>query len=346
MRKWQFTGYAWALLVLLCSSAAGNGWGSGMYHVPLIEAATAMDEDGRLQRIERGAPVYVKFKNGEAQTSVRWQERPYERRVTLPRKALPAQLEGFRLYQEMRFDQAKRALEAEAAEERDRLVRNWKWVLAGHASLLAEPGAYDASIRLYESAAAELATPFAMYGAYFAARAMLAKDEYTAARERLDRLRRQSPPHDPAQDVLFDTYLLPNEELAAWSGSVPDLGEAVARIDRLIEAIVARERMSEDADDETKAAAMYAEARARADLWHHLPDKFYDWPRPERAVALMLETVKRFPDTKAAERAYYHYVFRYAGGEVESEEDIQWQDEHLRRMFFEKYPDSDLLEAK
>jgi hypothetical protein len=310
-----------------------------------VKAVTAVDSAGNSLALEQGTPVYVSFGEDGMETSVRWKTRPFERRVTLQREALPAELSGFRLYHEGEFDRAMKVLASEAEGSADPLVRNWKWILAGHAQLLAEPGAYDAAVALYDRAAEPAGEEFAEYAAYFAARATLASGDFAAALARLERLR-DATGGALDSNVLFSTYPQPNDQMAGWSVHLPNLDKAIPALKGLIKAMDARAGLPEDAGDAAMAEAMYVEAKAREDVFEALPEGFYDWPRPDDAVALLMETVEQFPETDAAERAYRDYVFTYQRTVDDADGDPEEERARLRQMFLEKFPASDLLEGE
>lgn len=342
MHSWK-SFFATTALCFVCSAEVwANGWGSGQNFVPLIEDIIAEDTTGERLPLHRGTPIHVSFGEGNLKTSVRWETRPYEREVTVPRQSLPEELAGFRQYHEGEFEQAETLLASEAADADDSLIRNWKWILAGHAHLLAEPESYDAAIAYYARAAQSPEDAFAEHGAYFAARALLATEDYRSALARLTQAHEWQP--DGLNDtVLFSTYPQSNSELAAWSVHLPKLDEAIPALKDLIETIDAREALPIDAKDVEIAEAMYAEANAREALFLVMPDRFYDIPRPTRAPELLLEIVERFPDTDTAERAYKDYVFTYERI-VEYEGDPKDEEERLRKIFLKKYPASDLVE--
>lgn len=344
MSRFPFTAVTTALcLAFSFEPALGNGWASGLNHVPLVEAATAVDSAGNQLDLDRGSPVYVTLTDDEIETSVRWPTRPFERAVKLPRSALPEKLQAYRSYRDEDFGLASRLFQSEAETSLDPLVRNWKWILAGHAKLLFDPDAYEDAVALYDRAAHQPHQTFSEYGAYFAFRAMLASGEYSEALSRLRRLTSVIG-NDLEDNVLFSTYPLSNDRLAGWSVNLPKLDNATVALSVFIDVVNAREQLPDDAGSAALAAAMYAEAEAREELYAALPEGFYDYPHSKEAVDLLQRIVNRYPHTRAAELAYRDYLFTYERLGCEPGGDHSKVADTLRTKFLEKFPESDLLD--
>lgn len=329
------------LFLGLASTTAANGWGSGLNFVPVIEETLATDETGNQMTLNSGTPVYLKPTDGVLDTWIRWEERPSERRVQIPRTALPQRLEGFRAYQRREFRRSTLLLESEAAAETHPLVRSWKYILAGHSHLLADSADYAGAIRLYRLVAQNPSNAFRADAQHLVVRALLNQKQYEEAREALvtlSRLLKDAPFHG---GVLFSTYPL-HSPVTAWvmgrRGGVEESLEALDAFMDAKKAFASRDDAREDSED---AEICYQLALATEGLWRVFPERFFDNTRAWHVPPLLELTFKDYPATEAAAKAYYHWLYYQQPWDFDGEQ-IEWerQQKELMERFLARYPDS------
>jgi len=338
----MFRRIAFGVGLTLCIAPDGvaNGWASGQNFVPAVQEAVAFDDAGGTLTVERGTPIYIHPNHAELETWLRWNERPSERRVQLDRAALPATLEGFRAYQRGDFEDSADLLESEARTESDAMVQTWKFILAGHSTLLADPSAGDKAVKRYRAATDVQDNPFHAHAHYFVFRALLHAEHLREAREALVALQEAIGGDGFEWIVLYSTY--PQQSpLTAWRPSTQDIAVGINVLDRFIEARDRYRATDQSASQELQAKHTYDFAVATEALWQMYPDWFFDMPRPREAIRLLEETFERYPNTEAAARAFYrHMNYRrvHDGSDAERNEELI----QLMREFLERFPDATL----
>jgi len=293
------------LFFLLASVPAfANGWAAGQNFVPVVRDTTVSDEAGNRLALRRGMPVHVKFNGDEIETSVRWDERPFERRISMDMSALPAELEGFMWYQRDDFNRCHRLLTREAAEETDPLVKTWKLILAGHSGVPS-----NVALDHYRHALRTPRNPFQLHARYFVFRALRSQGDYAEARKALIALGRELEHSEFEYSVLFSTY--PRHSVTtAWSEQahgLQDIPAAIEALDDLTDAKAVFEARHELHTEEARAEAVYALAVASERLWNLFPDKFFDSPHSLEVIRLLELTFEGHPETEAAAKALEHY---------------------------------------
>lgn len=323
--------------VLVCMECGANGWASGQNFVPVVRESVARDGDGHALTLAPGAPVYVQFTDAGIETWARWDQRPFERQVTLPEDALPYELAGFRKYHAGEFAAAAEALAGEAADESQPLVAAWKWVLAGHSNGL-KAAADCAAARAQYRRAAELSSPFQLDAQYCVVRSLLLADRHEEALTELRNLEALAPHAKVPFSTLFHTYP-EHSPLTAWMHGLADVHKARDALEAYITAKKTYDTRSTLPTDEAKAGAMYRFAMAEETLWKHFPERFFDNSSPPAVPMLLTNTFEAYPHTEGAARAYYHHLNYRQYWDFHGEQ-IEWerQQAELLEDYLAAYP--------
>ena len=339
-----FTRHLWPMLAVLfmASDAKANGFAMGHRHVPIVVDVDVTLHTGETVRLRAGQPIYV---NDEFRTYYR------ERPVEIPSSALPASLDGYRLYRQRSLKQSASLLSLEASEETDPIARTWLYLLAGHSYVIGGGFTDKRANEAYQMASEPPLNVYSPYGLFFNAKLLAGNRDYRGAKRVLQRVMEKFG--EDAIDavgstksvMLFTTYTHGSAITEGYFRGFRGLSWSIQILDRLLKAQQKYQMGDQRVESEDKPQVCFDYATTVEDLWKYFrPKASLGVPKPDEAQELLRRIVTEYPASDVAPVAYFRLLTYYEAPYEFNGDDIARYRFEFRQMtkFLSKYPDSKL----
>ena len=337
----RFTRHLWALLAALfmASEAKANGFAMGHRHVPIVVDVDVTLHTGETVRLRGGQPIYL-----DDQFRTYYRERPVE----IPSRALPATLDGYRLYRKKILKRSASLLSLEALEEANPIARTWLYLLAGHSFVIVGGSTDKRANEAYQRASEPPLNLYSPYGLFFNAKLLAGKRDYRGAKRVLLKIMEKFG--EDAIDavgstksvMLFTTYTHGSAITEGYFRGFRGLSWSIQVLDRLIEAQQKFQRADQRVEAEETPQVYFDYATAVEDLWKYFPPKAsLGVPKPDEAREVLRRIVTEYPASEVAPMAYFRLLTYYEAPYEFNGDDIARYRFELRQMtkFLSKYPD-------
>ncbi len=342
-----FTRRIWPTLAVLfmASDAKANGFAMGHRHVPIVVDVDVTLHTGETVHLRAGQPIYV---NDEFRTYYR------EQPVEIPSSALPASLDGYRLYRQRSLKRSASLLSLEASEEANPIARTWLYLLAGHSYVIGGGFTDKRANEAYQMASEPPLNVYSPYGLFFNAKLLAGNRDYRGAKRVLQRIMEKFG--EDAIDavgstksvLLFTTYTHGSAITEGYFRGFRGLSWSIQILDGLLEAQQKYQMADRRVESEDKPQVYFDYATAVEDLWKYFPPKTsLGVPKPVEARKLLRRIVTEFPALEVAPMAYFRLLTYYEAPYEFNGDDIARYRFEFRQMtkFLSKYPDSKLSDG-
>ena len=329
-------------VLFMASDAKANGFAMGHRHVPIVVDVDATLYTGETVRLRAGQPIYL-----DDRSRTYYREIPVE----IPSGALPASLDGYRLYRQRFLKRSAALLSSEASEEANPIARTWLYLLAGHSYVIAGGSTDKRANEAYQTASEPPLNVYSPYGLFFNAKLLAVNGDYRGAKRVLQRIlvKFGEGAIDAVRSTnrvkLFTTYTHGSAITEGYFSGFRGLNWSIQVLDRLLEAQQKYQMADQGVEGEDRRQVYFDYATAVEDLWKYFPPKeSLGVPKPVEAEEVLRRIVKEYPASELASEAYFRLLTYYEAPYEFNGNDIARYRFEFRQMtkFLSKYPDSKL----
>lgn len=339
-----FYRHLWPMLAVLfmASDAVANGFAMGHRHVPIVVDVDATLYTGETVRLRAGQPIYL---NDRFRTYYR------EIPVEIPSGALPALLEGYRLYRLRILKRSAALLSLEASEEENPIARTWLYLLAGHSYVIVGGSTDTRANEAYQRASEPPLNVYSPYGLFFNAKLLAVNGDYRGAKRVLQRILEKfgegaiDAVKSTKPVILFTTYTHGSAITEGYFSGFRGLNWSIQVLDRLLDAQQKYQTVNQGIEAEDRPQVCFDYATAVEDLWKYFPPKeFFGFKKPDEPEEVLRRIVTEYPASDVAPLAYFRLLTYYEAPYEFNGDDIARYRFEFRQMtkFLSKYPDSKL----
>ncbi len=339
-----FARHLWPMLAVLfiASDAKANGFAMGHRHVPIVVDVDATLYTGETVRLRAGQPIYL-----DDRFRTYYREIPVE----LPSGALPASLDGYRLYRQRFLNRSAALLSLEASEEANPIARTWLYLLAGHSYVIAGGFTDKRANEAYQRSSEPPLNVYSPYGLFFNAKLLAVNRDYRGAKRVLQRILERfgegaiDAVRSTKRVILFTTYTHGSAITEGYFSGFRGLNWTIQVLDRLLEAQQKYQMADQGDEAEVRPQVYFDYATAVEDLWKFFPPKeFFGFKKPDEPREVLRRIVTEYPASDVAPLAYFRLLTYYEAPYEFNGDDIARYRFEFRQMtkFLSKYPDSKL----